>query len=984
MDTTVFDLVDTAHDLKEENLETSLMGRYKLGSKLAGGGFGVVFKAHQRLPVQREVAVKVLRAQVNATPIIARFEAERRELAMLDHPGVARVLDAGETVDGRLFFALERIDGVSITAYVRQSTPVMRERLRLFIAVCEAVHHAHQKGVIHRDLKPSNILVVIENGIARPKVIDFGLAKALEARALGKHVIYNLHDQIIGTPGYVSPEQVEKGGDVADVRGDVYALGALLYEMLTGVAVVDQKSLIGKPIDVALRAATEQPFVKPSTRDRALRGDLEAIMLKALAVDPALRYASAEALASDVQRHLDDWPVSARRPGSLYFMGKFVRRHRWVVALGSALLVAAAPMGWSALQKLRQQQRDHVLGVQQQAQTRHDSSRRSFQEARLLSERGQGSDAVAHLAYALREDPRSSNAATYLASLLSQSSLGHRSSVDLKVKPGWKHVRHVAVNSKHRVAVAVCGAEVGGRPDLIMRWNLDPGEGTENAVTELGLPAGLKISAAQTSVDDAFLILGFTDGSLARYDIGASAFFQFEGRLGAAVSALAISGDGKSVVASANKDTGAELRLWDVARAVPEAEARAITLPIEKFVTDEKAEVVILSHGRAISMVFPRSTDPVELPSGVSEGAIAALAIQPQGKLAALGLKNGRVLILSVAGHLALLGTPLLSTAPVTDVSFSADGQVLLTGDSSGVVMAWDPGEMRPLNAGVKLNGSIRLCRAIGDQPLTLAISERGELRLWHPDGQLIQARQSQNLVSLGAASQDGSLTIDVQGGDSALEVWELQARMLQPRAWNDPVPEVPGRLAVSAESSEGAEFTLKSAQRQFTGDFDRRVRVTEAGSGRQVGADLDHDAPVQHLALTPDGSMRITLTTDGTHRVWDALTGDPLMPPFRCGERATRVQPMPDGRSYLYRRDKGGWMQLPLPARISEAPAWFIDFAEARAARRLRPDGTTITIPRERQREIVVALPEADQSPLAKLARWLMKKPLERGDWPE
>ncbi|WP_170266581.1 WD40 repeat domain-containing serine/threonine protein kinase [Brevifollis gellanilyticus] len=985
MDTPTFDVLDTSHDLREENLETSLMGRYKLGSKLGGGGSGVVFKARQSLPVQREVVIKVLRGQVNTTPIIARFEMERQALAMMDHPGIARVLDAGETVDGRLFFAMERADGTSITSYVRQTSPVLRDRLRLFIAVCEAVHHAHQKGVIHRDLKPANILVTVENGIPKPKVVDFGLARALEARALGKHVIFTLHDQIIGTPGYISPEQAEHGGAAADVRGDVYALGALLYEMLTGTAAVDQKSLIGKPMEVALRAAIEQPLVPPSARDRNLRGDLDAIVLKALAIDPNQRYASAEALASDVQRHLNDWPVSARARGMLYLLGKWMRRYRWAVAAGTVALAAAAPKGWHFLQQYRQQQQEHALEVQQRSARLHNSSRKYFHDARLLSERGRNSDAIAHLAFALREDPQNGTAATYLSALLMQSHLGHRSSMTLSVKPGWEHIMHVAVNAQHRVAVAVCSGDKE-KPDLIMRWSLDVSQGTENAATELGLPAGLKISAVQTSSDDGFLILGFTDGSLARYDIGAAAFLQFEDKLTESVAALAISGHGEFVMAAANpKAGGAETRLWDIAQGKPAAAVRPLIEPVQKMVIDEKAKNVVVAHGRALSLLDPRGTGDIHAPRGVSDGFISTLSVNPQGTLVAVGLWNGLIQVYETSNHLLPLGAPLVSTAPITDTGFNADGEVLLTGDSNGVVMTWNAREMRPLDAGEKLNGGIRLCRMTGGpQPMTLAISERGDLRLWQQDGQTVSAHQSQQLVDLCAASHDGSLTIDVQAREAALEVWELHASMLQPRVWKDPVPEAAGALTASAGQAGESELMLKSAQRTFTCDPDHQVHVTETVSGRQVCENLRHDAPVQHLALTPDGRSLITITTEGAHRVWDTLTGDPLTPTLKRNERATAVQPLAGGSGYLYRRENGTWMQLPLPARIPEAPAWFIDFAEARCSKRLHADGTATSIPREKQADIVKALPESEMSPLARLARWLRKRPAERSEWPQ
>lgn len=954
MDTPAFDVLDTSHDLKAENLETSLLGRYKLGSKLGEGVFGVIFKAHQRLPVQREVVVKVLRTQVKTAPILARFESERQALSTMSHPGVACVLDAGETVDGRLFFVMERVDGMPATTYVRQTSPPLRERLRLFISICEAVHHAHQKGVIHRDLKPGNILVTTDAGKATAKVADFGLAKALAARALGKHVIYTLHDQIIGTPGYISPELAEHGGEDADVRGDVYALGALLYEMLTGVPVVDQKILIGKPIDEALRAAAAQPFVPPSRWKPVLRGDLDAIVTKALASDPALRYASAEALAADVRRHVEGWPVAAHAPGRVYRMGKFARRHPVGMVMLALLVLAGCGTGWSVRQSFLKLREQNAQAAVHEAQRRRDSSRRSFHEARLLSEHGQTSEAMAHLARALREDPRNSTAAAYLTALLGQAQPVREIAADLRLKPGWKHVLHLAVNAPHRAAVAVCAADQQGRSDIIMRWDLDAQAGTVNAVTELGLPAGLRISAVQTGADDEFLILGFSDGSLARYDIGAGTFFQFDGRLAAGISALAISGDGKQVMAVANQESGSEARLWDVRKTEPASRVHRLSQAVERLVMDQTAGVAILSHGKSLSSLRPMvEQEAVSEPRAVPEGFLAALAVNPQGTQVAAGMWNGHVLVLDVKGGLAPLGAPLISTAPVTDLCFQADGEVLYSGDSQGVVMSWSTREMRPLSAGVRLDGSIRLCRVLGrNQPRVLAISGQGEQRLWQPGGRVLSRHQGRHPVDLCAASSDGSLTMDVPIEGTAAEVWELHGRMIRPREWTQPVPPPPPGAAMSGELPDGAEF--------------------------------HPDDPLSQQALTPDGRQIITITSAGTHRVWDARTGDPLTPPFRCQERATKLQALADGSGYLYCREDGVWMQLPLPAAVSDVPEWFMDFAEARAGMQFRADGSSTSVKQERQQEIIQSLPASESGPLVKLARWLMKPAAERVEWPE
>ncbi|MEQ1752190.1 MAG: WD40 repeat domain-containing serine/threonine protein kinase, partial [Prosthecobacter sp.] len=577
LETSDFPTEYTMEGRESEGLESRLMDRYKLGAKLGEGGFGVVFDARQMQPIQRQVAVKVLKADMNARQIIARFEAERQALAMMDHPGISRVLDAGETQDGRPFFVMEKVDGVPVTLYVRQNNPPLLERLRVFISICEAVHYAHQKGVIHRDLKPSNILVSLDNGVARPKVIDFGLAKALDAR-LSKRTIYTLHDQVIGTPGYIGPEQIERGAEAADVRGDVYSLGALFYEMLTGAPAVDQKSLIGKPLEEALREAAGRTLVRPSVRDPKLRGDLECIILKALAADPAQRYASADALAIDVQRHLDGQPVQAHPADRLYIIGKFTRRHRWAVAAALALLLAGITALWSSAQQLRQEQRH-------QAERQRDSSRKYFQDARQYSERGRNGDAIAQLCYALREDRQNSAAATYLSALLSQHFLGHRLAANLRVKAGWSRVSHLAVNAHERTLVAVCAADIEGKSDLIMRWDLDP-----NSVppVELGLPAGMKVTACLNSVDDRFLLIGFNEGSLARYDIKSGIFSQFEAKMQGQITAIALSADGSRAFAGT---AVGEVRLWDLNRQQPAGPTHTWSGPVELVALDAAAHI---------------------------------------------------------------------------------------------------------------------------------------------------------------------------------------------------------------------------------------------------------------------------------------------------------------------------------------------------------------------------------------------------------
>ncbi len=356
-----------------------LIGPYKLLQQIGEGGCGVVYMAEQEKPVRRRVALKVIKMGMDTKTVIARFEAERQALALMDHPNIAKVLDAGATEAGRPYFVMELVRGVRITEYCDQNCLSAEERMGLFIKVCQAIQHAHQKGIIHRDIKPSNILVTLHDGTPVPKVIDFGIAKATEQR-LTEKTLFTEFQAFIGTPAYMSPEQAEMTGLDIDTRSDIYALGVLLYELLTGTTPFDPEGLIRGGLDECRRTIREQEPARPSLRVETmgdaqstitasrqrteavklvhlLRGDLDWVVMKCLEKDRTRRYETANALAMDVQRYLDDDAVLARPPSNWYRLRKLCHRNRGTfsaaAAIAAALLIGACVSTWQAVRATR-------------------------------------------------------------------------------------------------------------------------------------------------------------------------------------------------------------------------------------------------------------------------------------------------------------------------------------------------------------------------------------------------------------------------------------------------------------------------------------------------------------------------------------------------------------------------------------------------------------------------------------------------------
>jgi WD40 repeat protein/serine/threonine protein kinase/tetratricopeptide (TPR) repeat protein len=382
--------VSTGHKLRAG---ATIAGRYRLLEAIGEGGMGTVWIAEQREPVKRKVAIKLVKSGMDSAQVLARFEAERQALALMDHPHIAKVFDGGMTEQGRPYFVMEYVQGVPLTDYCDQARLSVRDRLNLFISICQAVQHAHQKGVIHRDLKPSNILVCLYDGRPVPKVIDFGLAKAMH-QALTDRTLHTAFGLMVGTPLYMSPEQAEHNNLDVDTRTDIYSLGVILYELLTGTTPLEKQQLMQAAYGEVLRLIKEVEPPKPSTRlsgsvslpsvaaqrsiephqlRKSLAGDLDWIAMKALDKDRSRRYETANALAMDIQRYLRDEPVLASPPSAAYRLRKLVWRHKWQSAAAVLVFVALLALVGA--------------GVSLQYSGRIEQAYRSEAAARLVSEK---------------------------------------------------------------------------------------------------------------------------------------------------------------------------------------------------------------------------------------------------------------------------------------------------------------------------------------------------------------------------------------------------------------------------------------------------------------------------------------------------------------------------------------------------------------------------------------------------------------------
>ena len=839
------------------------IGPYCLIEEIGKGGMGNVFMALQEEPVRRKVALKVIKPGMDTQEVIRRFEAERQALAMMDHPNIAKVLDAGSTDSGRLYFVMELVHGYSLIDYCDREQLPTSERLELFIKVCHAVQHAHQKGVIHRDLKPSNVMVTFHDGTPVPKVIDFGIVKAISS-SLSDATVTN-YAQMIGTPLYMSPEQAEFSSPDVDTRSDVYSLGSLLYELLTGTTPFECRRMNELSDDEVRRVIHEEDPPKPSTRlstlnaaletaadkrqadprklSRLVSGELDWIVMKALEKDRTRRYGTASELANDVQRYLNHDPVSACPPSAMYRLRKTLRRHKTGLAFAAAVslvvVIGLAGTTWQALvaidaRNLAKQRLGEVEQQREIAENRKEILRQSLYAADI---------GIAHRVWL------SGNRQWALAKV--EALRPQADEVDLRGFE-WHYLWRLCHSGRRMLpdhAGDVYGVTFSPDGKLLVSasedqtakvWDVATGE----LAATLSEQAG-ELNCVAFSPDGQLLAIGADNGTVLirktdSWDLQATLAGHEDD-----VCGVAFSPDGRLLASGAWDD---KAKLWETAGFTEQAtlEGHAHDVEFLAFSPDGKTLATASSDNTVKLWDTAGGKERITLTEHSRQ--VYGVAYSHNGRwLATCGQDLTARLWDATSGK--LLHTLSGHTEWVRDVAFSPDDRTLASCGNDTFVHFWDT------TTGERL-GTIR--------------ANSGRLRgvAYSPDGKTLVTAGSDGIVTLWDATGDQKRTILARSNPRGASISFCQD----------------GRLLMAASVGDGTHFKL-----------------CDVTTGNELASFTQHSKTwINAVALAPDGRTFATGKEDGSVTICDAVTGQEQVKLGRHAEDIGQLAFTPDGRTLV------------------------------------------------------------------------------------
>jgi len=899
------------------------IGRYELLELIGEGGMGLVYLAQQKEPVKRRVALKIIKPGMDSKQVIARFEAERQTLAVLDHPNIAHVFDAGTTKAGRPYFVMEYVEGISITKYCDEQKLNIEERLELFKQVCEGVHHAHQKGIIHRDIKPSNILVSNHGDKAVPKIIDFGIAKAI-TQPLTEETFFTHEGQLLGTPEYMSPEQVDFAAQDIDTRSDIYSLGVLLYELLAGALPFDRESLEEAGFAEIQRTIREDEPPLPSTRltslgdkakaiaenrrtqiitlTRRLHRELEWIPMKAMRKDRTRRYRSASELADDIQNYFTGTPLIAGPETVAYRARKFVRKHAGSVATAALLavviilgLVASIVMGCRAEQAREQEAAARAQA--EQARDKETALRAQVEQALIRAEQAEK---------AAKEKSEELRRTLYVNSIQLADAKYREANIRrvrelLESCPNdlrgweWYRLRHIADQSRmtlrgHKIlATSVAFSPDSNRiisgswDNTIKVWDAETGD-------ELMTLRGHKecVKSVAFGPDGKRIVSGSYDKTVKIWDAATGTELRTLRGHGQWINVVAFSPGGKRIVSGSADNT---IKVWDAATG-----AEGMTLRGHK---DGVKSVAFSPDGKRIASgsadrtikIWDAATGTELMTIRGHQGTVSSLVFSPDGKRIISGSTNKTIKIWDAA-----TGAELMTLRGhgnwIDSIAISPDGKRIISGSGDNTIKVWDSATGAEL---MTLRGHDSWIPSIAISPdgkRIVSASGDKTIKVWDAAirADVVTLSGHQNGVLSIAFSPDGKRIVSA-GAENQIKIWDAATcdELMTLRGHKERVNSV-------AFGPDG--------KRIVSGSDDKTIKIWDAETGDEMMTLRGHKERVQSVAFGPYGKRIVSGSEDKTIKIWDAVTGTELMTLRGHSSVVNSVAFSPDGKRIV----SGSW----------------------------------------------------------------------------